>query len=81
MIIIYMKQPFIFLRITDSMQKWINLGPVLQIENSEAWMHSHIAVPTVERTGPNSVRIYFCSRDEMNRSQIGCAEIDVSKPN
>ncbi|MDC0096455.1 hypothetical protein OAI58_09235 [Amylibacter sp.] len=63
------------------MQKWINLGPVLQIENSEAWMHSHVAVPTVERIGPNSVRIYFCSRDKMNRSQIGYAEIDVSKPN
>ena len=56
------------------------MGPILRPEMGHPWMVSHIAVPTVENLGKGDVRVYFCSRDDQNRSRIGYAELNLKDP-
>ncbi|MDH5184781.1 MAG: hypothetical protein OEX12_12940, partial [Gammaproteobacteria bacterium] len=46
-----------------------------------AWMKSHAAVPIAEYIGDDLFKIYFTSRDELNRSYTGYIVIDISRPN
>lgn len=62
------------------MQNWKNLGCILNCESSPNWMKSHVAVPVVEFLSADDLRMYFCSRDECNRSRIGYADINLHNP-
>lgn len=59
---------------------WKQQGLILAPDKSRDWMQSHVAVPVVEQLRGDIYRIYFCSRDSQNRSQIGYAEFDIRNP-
>ena len=65
---------------SDMIQSWVSLGPILTIEQGLPWMVSHVAVPTVDYLGDGEIRLYFCSRDQLNRSRIGFAELNLRDP-
>lgn len=62
------------------MQNWENLGCILNCNNAPSWMKSHVAVPVAQFMSKKELRLYFCSRDELNRSRIGFAEINMRNP-
>lgn len=43
------------------------------------WMRSHAMVPTIEPLNPPLVKVYFCGRDDHNRSHIGYAVLDMDR--
>ncbi len=60
---------------------WKKQGLILKPDTSLWWMRSgYMAVPTAEHVGGDVYRIYFCGRDDHNRSQTGFAEIDLKRP-
>lgn len=59
---------------------WSKQGLILAPDKSRDWMNSHVAVPAVEHLHGDIHRMYFCSRDLQNRSQIGYAEFDILNP-
>lgn len=59
---------------------WKQHGLILRPDSSRDWMKSHVAVPCVEHLRGDLYRLYFCSRDSQNRSQIGYADFDIRNP-
>lgn len=59
---------------------WTTHGLILRPDPRKDWMQSHVAVPALERVRGDLFRMYFCSRDAKNRSQIGYAEFDIREP-
>lgn len=60
--------------------KWNKLGNVFCPSGEVEWMQSHAAVPIAENIGGDLFRIYFSSRDRLNRSHTGFIIIDITKP-
>jgi hypothetical protein len=60
--------------------KWKKLGRVFCPEREADWMHSHAANPVADQVGDYSVRVYFSTRDSMNRSSVAWIEIDLRSP-
>ena len=58
--------------------KWHKLGRILTPRVDLFWNQTHLSLPTVECRGGNLVRIYFGGRDHLNRSRVGCAELDLN---
>lgn len=61
--------------------KWRKLGLVFCPSGETPWMKSHAAVPIAESLGNGLFKIYFSSRDELNRSYTGFVVVDITKPN
>jgi len=61
--------------------KWKKLGKVYCPTGKIEWMRSHAAVPVAERICDDMFRIFFSTRDSLNRSYIGFVIIDITKPN
>jgi hypothetical protein len=59
---------------------WLKKGLIFVPRSTSDWMVSHAAVPFADRIGEDIFRIYFCSRDERNRAQVGYFEIDITRP-
>jgi len=57
--------------------RWEKLGLIFCPENNYDWMVSHAANPVAESLGGSVFRIYFSSRDNMNRSSVGFVEVDI----
>lgn len=60
--------------------KWEKLGRVFCADSNSDWMHSHAMIPIAERTGGDLYRIYFSSRDKLNRGHGAYLEIDMRNP-
>jgi predicted GH43/DUF377 family glycosyl hydrolase len=60
--------------------KWKKLGRIFCPSGEVEWMRSHAALPIAEHLSGSEFRIYFGSRDQMNRSYTGWIKIDLSKP-
>lgn len=60
--------------------KWHKLGLIFCPQNNYDWMMSHAAVPFAECIEDDLFRIYFTSRDKVNRSFVGYVEINIQKP-
>ena len=58
--------------------KWRKLGHVF-LPPSADWHVSHAALPVVDPS-PDSVTVYFTSRDQNNRSRIGRFDFDPTRP-
>src|SRR5215471_17193258 len=56
-------------------QRWIKKGLVFASRENSDWLHSHAALPVVDRTA-EGFRVYFSSRDERGRAQVGFFETD-----
>lgn len=60
--------------------KWNKLGCVIEPDKKMSWMQSHAMVPTAEHIQGDVYRVYFSGRDNLSRSLIGYADIDISNP-
>lgn len=60
--------------------KWKKLGRVFCPDDNFEWMKSHASVATAENIENSIFRIYFGTRDHLNRSYIGYLIIDLSAP-
>lgn len=61
-------------------EQWKKLGRIFVAPGGESWMKSHSALPAAHDLGHGRFRVYFCSRDDQSRSQIGRFELDLSDP-
>jgi len=61
--------------------KWRKLGRIFCPDGEADWMRSHAANPVADCVSGRIVRIYFSTRDAMNRSSIAWIEIDIRTPN
>jgi len=60
--------------------KWQKMGLVFRPESRYNWMVSHASLPIAVHLGEDIYRIYFSSRDKLNRSHVGYIEIDINEP-
>jgi hypothetical protein len=60
--------------------RWKKLGKVFCPKGEIEWMHSYAAVPIAEYVNDDLYRIYFSSRDTLNRSNTGYVVIDITRP-
>jgi predicted GH43/DUF377 family glycosyl hydrolase len=63
-----------------SVQRWQSLGLVYRPDPSKPWMRHHAQNPAAVSLGGAVWRVFFASRDERNRSQIGWFDIDLDRP-
>jgi hypothetical protein len=56
---------------------WIKRGLILQAPAHLPWARTHAALPIAEATSGSSVRVYFSTRDDRSRAQIGRAVVDL----
>jgi hypothetical protein len=61
-------------------QKWIKKGLIYKPSGNAWWARTHASVPTVDATDPERWRIYFGTRDEMNRNRISYIEVEAGNP-
>jgi hypothetical protein len=59
---------------------WEPKGLLLPAPLSVEWAASHAALPHAHALPDGRTRLFFSSRDERGRSQIGHADIDLSRP-
>lgn len=61
--------------------KWKKLGKIFDIESfsTPEWMTSHASVPFVGEINGSQVKVFFSSRDQKNRSNIGSFQIDMDR--
>lgn len=60
--------------------KWRSLGPLFNASGQFPWMASHAAVPYAYHIENNLYKIFFSTRDALNRSQVAYVIIDITKP-
>lgn len=59
---------------------WKSLGLVFAPAAHHEWMRSHASLPLAWPLGNGVFRVYFASRDSLNRSHIGSVELDLARP-
>lgn len=59
---------------------WEKLGRVFRPGGDLAWARSHAALPIADHRHGPVYRVYFASRNDDNRSQIGYVDIDLNCP-
>jgi hypothetical protein len=57
---------------------WRKLGLLFSADGQHPWMVSHAANPTAEILGAGRIRVYFGTRDRMNRSHVASAVFELS---
>jgi predicted GH43/DUF377 family glycosyl hydrolase len=55
-------------------------GLIFKPDTSTWWQHSHAALPTKLHLGDDLYRIYFSSRDALQRTHVGWFELDLKNP-
>lgn len=60
--------------------KWEKLGHIFCADKHSDWMFSHAMIPIAERVDGDLFRIYFSSRDKLNRGHGAYLEIDMRDP-
>jgi len=59
--------------------KWRKLGRILEPRPALPWMRTHVMVPIADHLEGDIFRIYFSGRDDLNRSCIGYALLDIGR--
>ena len=49
------------------------------VDDSPDWMHSHAQIPTPCLIEPNTLRVYFATRDSKNMSRIGYVDLSMNE--
>ena len=57
--------------------RWKKKGVVLEPPVHLPWVASHAAVPHAEALNDGRVRVYFTARDDLRRSHIAVADVDL----
>lgn len=60
---------------------WKKLGRVFSAQGQYSWMHTYATVPTPIHLQNDVWRIYFSTRNEAQRNQVGFVDIDLYQPN
>ena len=60
--------------------KWRKLGKIFCAEKHSHWLYSHAMIPIAEQMEGDLYRIYFSSRDELNRGHGARLEVDMRNP-
>jgi predicted GH43/DUF377 family glycosyl hydrolase len=60
--------------------KWKKLGRIFCVDNQNEWMRSHAMIPMAEQISGDLFRIYFSSRDKLNRGHGAYLEINMKNP-
>lgn len=60
--------------------RWAKKGLIFEPQGKRDWLLTHAAVPFADQVGGDVFRIYFCNRDQRNRSRVGYFEIDITRP-
>ena len=60
--------------------RWAKRGVVLAPPTQLPWARSHAALPIVDPLEGSRALVYFSSRDERSRAQIGRATVDLDDP-
>lgn len=65
----------------SSAMKWKKLGKIFCPSGDIDWMSSHASVPIANLISEDTFKIYFSSRDSLNRSHTGYVIINLNKIN
>lgn len=60
--------------------KWIKIGKMFSAEKNSDWLYSHAMIPIAEHIEGDLFRIYFSSRDKLNRGHGAYLEVDMRNP-
>ena len=60
--------------------RWRKLGRIFCPEQNSDWMYSHAMLPIAEKIDGDLFRIYFSSRDKLNRGHGAYLEVDMRNP-
>lgn len=60
-------------------QKWQKCGPIFNVNENSAWMHSHASFPKA-LVYPDKIRIYFTTRDKDQRGRVSFFDADINDP-
>jgi len=60
--------------------KWVRRGLVFVPSGEISWMRTHAALPVTDGIGANEYAVYFSSRDDSGRSQIGRLDLNLEGP-
>ncbi|MGQ0810512.1 MAG: hypothetical protein ACT4OO_04725 [Nitrospiraceae bacterium] len=60
--------------------KWEKQGLIFTADGRYPWMISHAQVPLVDEAAPDILRIYFGTRDQMNRTVTTYIEVQAENP-
>jgi hypothetical protein len=60
--------------------KWVKKGLIYKPVGQHLWNRTHASVPTVDSTDEKMWRIYFGTRDEMNRNRISYIDVEAGNP-
>jgi hypothetical protein len=61
-------------------QKWIKKGLIYKPSGRHWWSRAYASVPTVDTTDEKIWRIYFGTRDELNRNRISYIDVAAGDP-
>lgn len=59
---------------------WIKQGLIYAPNQAHSWNQSHATIPTVDAVNDQIWRIYYASRDELNRSHTSYIEVEAGNP-
>jgi hypothetical protein len=59
--------------------KWVKLGLVFAPHGNHPWMVSHATVPIADFVQDRLVRVYFSTRDSVNRSHVGVMLLELGR--
>ncbi len=65
---------------TQAVQKWTKKGFIYKPRGEHWWNRTHASVPTVDTSDARFWRMYYGTRDEMNRNRISYIEVEVGNP-
>ena len=54
---------------------WNKKGRILEVRGQSEWMNSHATAPTAYHLRDDLYRVYFSTRDKLQRNQVGFADI------
>jgi hypothetical protein len=60
--------------------KWQKKGLIFAPDASNSWSRSHAQVPLVEPRGKDTLRVYYGTRDDQNRTRISYFETRIDDP-
>jgi hypothetical protein len=60
--------------------KWQKLGMIYCADKENDWLYSHAMIPIAQQLDGDLFRIYFSSRDKLNRGHGGFVEVDMNHP-
>lgn len=60
--------------------KWQKIGLIFRPNRRYDWMASHASLPIAIHLGGDNYRIYFYSRDKLDRSHVAYIELNINEP-